>query len=155
MRTREFLKDAVENVSQRNQISEEELVEALPALAAVGKAIGSAVAKAGGAALKKAGTAAVQGVKQKANDVAKSSAEKAVQKVSQKAQQQMAKQLIKKGNSIPFPTQSGQAKEFEIDDVKGDEVTIVNPDAKNKPEEPEKMVYKKKDIEAVVKGLQQ
>lgn len=129
--------------------------EAMPALAAVGKAIGGmaskavgTAAKAGVAAAKKVGATAVQGAE---GGAGKSTASK----IAQKQQQELAKQLIKKGGSIPFPTQSGQAKEFKIDDVKGDEVTIVNPDAKTKPEEPEKMVYKKQDVETVVKGLQQ
>lgn len=162
MRSSEFEKLAVENLVDKHGLTEEELAEALPAIAAVGKALGGAVAKAGGAlakagaqGLKKVGSAAAQKTKQAATDIAKSAAQKVTQKVTQKAQQQMSNQLLKKGSSIPFPTQSGQAKDFEIDDVKGDEVTIVNPDAKNKPEEPEKLVYKKQDIEAVIQGLQQ
>lgn len=135
-----------------------EFTEALPALAAVGRAAGGMAAKAaqavGGVA--KAGAKAAKTVGATAVDAAQGSAGKSMAaKVAQKNQDQLAKQLIKKGGSIPFPTKSGQAKEFEIDDVKGDEVTIINPDAKAKPEEPEKMVYKKKDVETVVKGLQQ
>lgn len=76
-------------------------------------------------------------------------------KIAQKTTQELTKKLLTKGSKVPFPTQSGQAKEFEIDDVQGDEVTLVNPDAKNKPEEPEKMVYKKKDVETVIGQLSQ
>lgn len=135
-----------------------EFTEALPALAAVGKAMGGMANKATQAAsgIAKAGAKAAKTVGATAVDAAQGSAGKSMAaKVAQKNQDQLAKQLIKKGSSIPFPTKSGQAKEFEIDDVKGDEVTIVNPDAKTKPEEPEKMVYKKKDVETVIKGLQQ
>ena len=140
--------------------------EAIPALGALKKgisAIKGAVADAGGvgAAVKQAG--GIKGAMKAAGQVAGAAMgskpaagpQSNAQKQAQKAQQQLQKQIIKKGGSIPFPTKSGQAKEFKIDDVKGDEVTIINPDARNKPEEPEKMVYKKKDVETVVKGLQQ
>ena len=140
--------------------------EAIPALGALKKGIGAikgAVADAGGvgAAVKQAG--GIKGAMKAAGQVAGAAMgskpaagpQSNAQKQAQKAQQQLQKQIIKKGGSIPFPTKSGQAKEFKVDDVKGDEVTIINPDARNKPEEPEKMVYKKKDVETVVKGLQQ
>lgn len=42
-----------------------------------------------------------------------------------------------------MPTKDGQEAEFEIDDVQGDEVTLINPDASKAPEEPEKVTYKK------------
>jgi len=128
--------------------------EAMPALAAVGKAMGGMAAKAAGG-IAKAGANAAKAVGATAVDAAQGPGKSMAAKVAQKNQDQLAKQLIKKGGAIPFPTKSGQAKEFKIDDVKGDEVTIINPDAKAKPEEPEKMVYKKKDVETVVKGLQQ
>ena len=53
-----------------------------------------------------------------------------------------------------MPTKGGQEAEFEIDDVQGDEVTLINPDASKAPEEPEKLTYKKADIDTIVKGLQ-
>ena len=119
--------------------------EALPALGKMVKGLGAVA----GAAKQVAGAATSgnkpQGVKPQG----------VAAKQAQQAQAKLSKQLLKKGSSIPFPTQSGQAKEFKIDDVKGDEVTIINPDARAKPEEPEKMVYKKQDVETVVKGLQQ
>lgn len=139
--------------------------EAIPSLGALKKGIGAikgAVADAGGvgAAIKQAG--GIKGAMKAAGQVAGAAmgkpaagAQSVAQKQAQKAQQQLQKQLMKKGSKIPFPTQSGQAKEFEIDDVKGDEVTLINPDARNKPEEPEKLVYKKKDVDTVVQSLGQ
>mgnify|MGYP000002771819 FL=1 len=75
-------------------------------------------------------------------------------KVANKANDTLNKQLVKKGSSIPMPTKGGQEAEFEIDDVQGDEVTLINPDASKAPEEPEKLTYKKADIDTIVKGLQ-
>ena len=54
-----------------------------------------------------------------------------------------------------MPTKDGKSKEFEIDDVSGDEVTIVNPDASKAPEEPEKLTYKKQDVDTIIQSLGQ
>ena len=137
--------------------------EAIPALGKMAKGLGAvagAVKQAGGvgAAVKQAGGVAgaagaakqVAGAAMGANKPTSNAAKQA-----QKAQANLSKQLLKKGAKVPFPTQSGQAKEFEIDDVKGDEVTLVNPDARQKPEEPEKLIYKKKDVDTVIKTLGQ
>jgi hypothetical protein len=124
--------------------------EALPALGKMVKGLGAVA----GAAKQVAG-AATSGNKPQGVKPQGVKPQGVAAKQAQQAQAKLSKQLLKKGSSIPFPTQSGQAKEFKIDDVKGDEVTIINPDARAKPEEPEKMVYKKQDVETVVKGLQQ
>ena len=137
--------------------------EAIPALGKMAKGLGAvagAVKQAGGvgAAVKQAGGVAgavgaakqVAGAAMGANKPTSNAAKQA-----QKAQANLSKQLLKKGAKVPFPTQSGKAKEFEIDDVKGDEVTLVNPDARQKPEEPEKLIYKKKDVDTVIKTLGQ
>ena len=139
--------------------------EAIPALGKMAKGLGAvagAVKQAGGvgAAVKQAG--GIKGAMKAAGQVAGAAmgkpaagAQSVAQKQAQKAQQQLQKQLMKKGSKIPFPTQSGKAKEFEIDNVQGDEVTLVNPDARQKPEEPEKLIYKKKDVDTVVQSLGQ
>ena len=124
--------------------------EALPALAKVAKALSP---------MKKPATGGATGdIANKVGAVATAKPQAGAgasmaNKVVQKTQQELQKKMIQKGSKVPFPTQSGQAKEFEIDDVKGDEVTLVNPDARNKPEEPEKMTYKKKDVETVVNQI--
>jgi hypothetical protein len=129
--------------------------EALPAIGAVAKAAGAAVGAAAKGAKKIAGQAA-KAVGAKAVGGATTSAGKSTAgKVAQQATQAAAQQLLKRGNAIPMPTQDGKQKEFEIDDVKGDEVTLVNPDAKNAPEEPEKVTYKKKDLDTIIQSLAQ
>ena len=102
--------------------------EAILALGALKKgisAIKGAVADAGGvgAAVKQAG--GIKGAMKAAGQVAGAAMgskpaagpQSNAQKQAQKAQQQLQKQIIKKGGSIPFPTKSGQAKEFKIDDA--------------------------------------
>tara|TARA_R110000851_G_scaffold70389_1_gene157001 strand:+ start:6634 stop:7065 length:432 start_codon:yes stop_codon:yes gene_type:complete len=69
-----------------------------------------------------------------------------------KAKDKVVQQLVKPGSSIPMPTQNGQ-EDFEIDDVDGEMVTLINPNARKAPEEPEKISYLKKDIDTIVKGL--
>lgn len=126
--------------------------EAIPAIGKVakglGKIAGTSISAVGGKATPPDTTARTDGEPQ-------SIAQSAVQKQAQKAQANLSKQLLKKGSKVPFPTQSGQAKEFEIDNVTGDEVTLVNPDARSKPEEPEKLIYKKKDVDTVIQTLGQ
>lgn len=146
-------------------LTEEQLDEILPALGAVAgvaargamaagrvgakmgaKAVGAAArgaAKVAGNVAKQVGAKAVQG--------AKGAGAKMAQKVGQKATDMMAKQMLKRGAKIAMPTQGpgNQEQEFEIDSVKGDEVVINNP--KPKPGEPLKTVYKKKDLEPIIK----
>lgn len=69
-----------------------------------------------------------------------------------KSQDKVIQQLVKPGGKIPMPTKNGTG-DFEIDDVDGDMVTLINPDARKAPEEPEKISYLKKDIDTIVKGL--
>lgn len=125
--------------------------EALPAIgAAAAKIAGGVVkgaAKVAGQAAKAVGAKAVQATTSAGKTMAK--------KVGQQATQAAAQQLLKRGNSIPMPTQKGKQAEFEIDDVKGDEVTLINPDAKKAPEEPEKVTYKKKDLDTIIQQISQ
>lgn len=134
-----------------DEFSKPKTNEALPA-------IGAAAAKVAGVAGK-----AVSNIAQKAGKAVGAMATKATtsagksmaNKVSQQATQAAAQQLLKRGNSIPMPTQKGKQAEFEIDDVKGDEVTLINPDAKKAPEEPEKVTYKKKDLDTIIQQISQ
>ena len=76
-------------------------------------------------------------------------------KLANKATNQLSQQLLKKGSKIPMPTKDGTSKEFEIDDVSGDEVTIVNPDASKAPEEPEKLTYTMEYVDTIIQSLGQ
>ena len=134
MRANEFIKPKEDG----------KVVEVVPAIGAaiarVGAKIGSAAAKAGvkmGAQLGKVGANKAKGIGQ------------AAVKAVQKAQSKVSNAILKKGSSIAMPTQSGKETEFNIDDVKGDMVTLKNPEAK--PGEPQAFVYNKKELDSIVK----
>lgn len=139
-------------------LSEEQLDEILPAIGAIAAKSAAAAGRVGA----KMGTAAAKGAAKVAGNVAKQVGAKAVQgakgagqkmaqKVGQQAMNMAQKQLLKRGAKLSMPTQGpgNQEQEFEIDAVKGDEVVINNP--KPKPGEPLKTVYKKKDLEPIIK----
>jgi hypothetical protein len=64
----------------------------------------------------------------------------------QAAQMDRAKdQMIKPGGEIPLPTDKG-IQNYTVGQIQGDEVEIVNPDAKKNPTEPAKVIYKKDDL---------
>lgn len=126
-------------------VEEEIVVEVVPAIAAavgrVGASMGSAAAKAGA----KLGTKAMG----KAANVAQGLGKQAV-KAIQKSQNDVAQSVLKKGNKLSLPKQGGAGEEeFDIDDVKGDQVILKNP--KPGPGEPNAFVYTKKDLDSVVK----
>jgi hypothetical protein len=157
MKFNEFEQSAKQRVAERNEMTEEQLDEILPAIAGAAirgaaglgaKAVGGiakAGAKAGAAAAKKVGAAAVKG----AQGVGKGLA----QKVAAKNAQALAKAVLKKGSRLPMPTQGGKTQDFEIDDLKGDEVTLVNP--KPKPGEPIKTVHKTKELDPIIQQMVQ
>ena len=156
MKFNEFEKPAKQRVAERNEITEEQLDEILPAIAKVAGAVGGlaakaaggvakAGAKAGAMAAKKVGAAAVKG----AQGVGKGLA----QKVAAKNAAALAKAVLKKGETLPMPSQGGGEEEFKIDDVKGDEVTLTNP--KPKPGEPIKTVHKQKDLDPIIQQMVQ
>jgi hypothetical protein len=142
-------------------LTEEQLDEILPAIAAIGRVAGTAIARGAGALAKgaakgvgalgkaagrvgtKMGQAAAQG--------AKTATQKAAVKAGQKATDMVANKMLKRGAKLSLPTQGpgNKEQEFQIDAVAGDEVTIKNP--KPKPGEPAKTVYKKKDLEPIIK----
>lgn len=156
MKFNEFEKTAKQRVEERYDMTEGQLDEVLPAIAkAVGMAGGIAAKAAGGiakagaqvgaAAAKKVGAAAVQG----AQGVGKGLA----QKVAAKNAKALQKAVLKRGSTIPMPTDTGKVQDFEIDDLKGDEVTLVNP--KPKPGEPIKTVHKTKELDPVIQQMVQ
>ena len=124
-------------------VQEQEIVEVVPALAAVGRVgakLGTAAAKAGvkmGAQLGKVGDNKAKGI-----------GTKAVQAVQQ-AQDKVSQAILKKGSKLAIPTQAGKETEFDIEDVKGDMVTLKNPLAKKG--EPQAFIYNKKELDQVVK----
>ena len=118
-------------------VEKQEVVEVVPAIGAalgrVGAKMGTAAAKAGvkaGAQLGKVGMNKAKGIGQ------------AAVKAVQKAQDKVSKAILKKGSQLAIPTQGGKETEFDIDDVKGDQVTLKNPEA---------FVYNKKDLDQRVK----
>jgi hypothetical protein len=156
MKFKDFEKDAKQNVAESRGLTPAQLDEVLPAIGgALGKAIGAAAGgaarvatgavKAGVQAAKTVGTAAAQG----AQSVGKGLAQKVVQKNADT----LAKAVLKKGAKLPMPTQGpgGRPEEFEIDDIKGDEVTLTNP--KPKPGEPLKTVHKRKELDPIIQNL--
>lgn len=185
MRLKEFERSAYRNVALSLGYTEDQIDEAIPAIAAtLARAGAGAGARAGTATARQIGnigrravdaaTGAARGALQgAARDAAQDAVQGAaqspqgtegpgqsigkqiVQKVAQKAQDKVSSELLKRGATLPLPTQDGSKKDFEVDDVRGDEVTIANPDAANKPDEPEKLVYKKDDLETIVKSLAQ
>lgn len=156
MKFNEFEQSAKQRVAERKEMTEEQLDEILPAIAKAVGAVGGMAAKAAGGiakagaqagatAAKKVGAAAVQG----AQGVGKGLA----QKVAAKNAQALQKAVLKKGQSLPIPGPSGKVQDFEIDDLKGDEVTLVNP--KPKPGEPIKTVHKTKELDPIIQQMVQ
>ena len=143
MRFKEF------NPNRRND-------EGLPAIAG---GMVTNLGKGGAQALGKAGVDAAMGAVKKVGGMgikAVTGAGKSMaSKLATKATNTLSKQLLKKGSKIPMPTKGGKSKEFEIDDVSNDEVTIINPDASKSPEQPEKMTYKKQDVDTIIQSLGQ
>ena len=156
MKFNEFEQSAKQRVEERNNMTEGQLDEVLPAIAKAAGMLGGMAAKAAGgvakagakvgaAAAKKVGAAAVQG----AQGVGKGLA----QKVASKNAKALAKAVLKKGSKLPMPTQGGKVQDFEIDDLKGDEVTLTNP--KPKPGEPVKTVHKTKELDPIIQQMVQ
>ena len=156
MKFNEFEKPAKQRVAERNEMTEEQLDEILPAIAGIARGVGGvaakaaggiakAGAKAGAAAAKKVGAAAVKGAAGVGKGLAK--------KVAAKNAQALAKAVLKKGQSLAMPTDSGKTADFKIDDLKGDEVTLTNP--KPKPGEPVKTVHKTKELDPIIQQMVQ
>jgi len=139
-----------------NQVTEEQLDEIIPAIAAIARGaatlgakaaggIAKAGAKVGAAAAKKVGAAAVQGAQGVGTGLAK--------KVAAKNATALAKAVLKKGASLPMPVDGGKTADFKIDDLKGDEVTLTNP--KPKPGEPIKTIHKTKELDPIIQQMTQ
>ena len=144
------------NEFKDKRVDEEQLDEIIPAIAGLARGaatlgakaaggIAKAGAQVGAAAAKKVGAAAVQGAQGVGKGLAK--------KVAAKNAKALAKAVLKKGQSLPIPGETGKVQDFKIDDLKGDEVTLTNP--KPKPGEPIKTVHKTKELDPVIQQMVQ
>ena len=144
------------NEFKDKRVDEEQLDEIIPAIAGIARGaatlgakaaggIAKAGAKVGASAAKKVGAAAVKGAQGVGKGLAK--------KVAAKNAQALAKAVLKKGQSLPMPTDGGKTADFKIDDLKGDEVTLTNP--KPKPGEPIKTVHKTKELDPIIQQMVQ
>ena len=52
-----------------------------------------------------------------------------------------------------MPNEKGQTQQYQIDKIQGDEVTIIDPEAKKKPGSPSKYVVNKQDVDSVIQGM--
>lgn len=141
--------------------TEEQINEAIPAMlgalaggaAKLGAKAAVGAAKVAGKVGAKMGKAAVKGAASMAKNAVKGAgqklAQKAAGKVQDKATGQMAKAMLKPGVKLPIPDATGKEQEFEIDSVKGKEVTLKNPQG-SKPGEPLKTVHDKKDLDPII-----
>jgi hypothetical protein len=135
------------------KVNEEQLDEIIPAIGAVAgvaakaaTGIAKAGVKAGAQAAQKVGAAAVKGAQGVGKGLAK--------KVAAKNAKALQKAVLKRGQSITMPTDSGKkVADFEVDDIKGDEVTLTNP--KPKPGEPVKTVHKTKELDPIIQNMVQ
>lgn len=163
MKFTEFEKNAKKRVAERRDISTQQLDEILPALAITGRAVAGAAGAVGrvgakmgakvGGAMAKTGANVASKVGAKAVQGAQGAGRKMAQKVGTKATNMLAKQMLKKGAKLPLPAGDGGKTQanFAVDNVKGDEITLVNP--KPKPGEPVKTVHSRKELEPILKGL--
>lgn len=121
----------------KHPVKEEEITEFAPVIAG---AVGAA-SRVGA----KMGSAVAKGVKVVGDKIAKSTTS-----IIQKAQDKVAGAVLKKGANIVMPATDGKQHAFDIQDVKGDQVTVANPKAK--PGDPNAFVYTKKELEPMVKA---
>lgn len=171
MRFNEFEQSAKTRLEQRRGMEEGRVDEILPAIGAVAgmaaRGLGMAAARTIGGVAKAAASGAGQiakagaqmGVKaaQKVGAAAVKGAQgvgkNLAQKVAQKNAQALQKAVLKKGTKLPVPTKAGKVQDFEISDLKGDEVTLKNP--KPQPGEPIKTVHKTKDLDPIIQQMVQ
>lgn len=160
MRLEEFETQAIEKLAEKREQHIDEIIPALAAVGGMAARAGAGAARAAGAMARTAGKAAGKAGMQVAKGAAKAGANvmkkqgAIAQKAAAKAAKELEKTLIKRGQKLPLPTGTGgKSQDFEIDDVKGDEVVLVNP--KPQPGEPIKTVHKKKDLDPILKSMVQ
>jgi hypothetical protein len=167
MKLDEFQNKAVSNLRRRRG----EVVEALPAIAGIARAAGMGARAVSGAVktVAKAGSQAASAVRSATSGGANSTVgtqgsgaasaqvsgvgSSIAQKATAKAAQEVSQKLLKRGGKIPMPNDKGQTQQYQIDNIKGDEVTITDPKAKNNQGTPSKYIVNKKDVDAVIQGM--
>ena len=162
MRLNEF-KMSEEQIRQKVKstyphLTEEQLDEIIPAVAAGARVAGSALARGAVGAAKLAGKAAVGGAKLAAKGAGKvagaagrvgakmgnKAMNAVVNKAADKANKVVAQKLLKPGATIPIA-----GNDMKVDAVKGREITVADPKVKNAP----KLVFDK-DSDEIKTGLQ-
>lgn len=162
MRLNEF-KMSEEQIRQKVKstyphLTEEQLDEIIPAVAAGARVAGSALARGAVGAAKLAGKAAVGGAKLAAKGAGKvagaagrvgakmgnKAMNAVVNKAADKANKVVAQKLLKPGATIPIA-----GNDMKVDAVKGREITLADPTVKNAP----KLVFDK-DSDEIKTGLQ-
>lgn len=158
MRFNEIETQAIEQLAEKRDQHVDEIVPALAAVGGIAARAGAGAAKAAGSLARTAGKAAGKAGMQVAKGAAKAGTNvlkkqgAIAQKAAAKAAKELEKTLLKKGQKLPLPTNGGsKSQDFEIDNVQGDEVVLVNP--KPKPGEPIKTVHKKKDLDPILKSM--
>ena len=131
----------------KQPIDEAKIVEIVPAIAGAVGRVGQAM---GGGAAQGAGAAAAMGQDtNKAQQVGDKVAKGAATAI-QKGQDKVASAILKKGSQLAVPTQGGKEEEFDIVDVKGDDITLQNPNPKKG--EPQAFIFKKDELDAIVQA---
>jgi len=73
------------------------------------------------------------------------------QRKNQQSQQNLDQQL-RPGKTVNLPTDQGNEQEFKVTRDMGDEIEIENPEGNTSPSQPNKLVYKKSDLEKVIRN---
>jgi len=66
--------------------------------------------------------------------------------------QQQTDQDLRPGKTVKLPTDQGDDQNFKVIRDMGDEVEIENPEGNKSPSQPNKLVYKKSDLEKVIRN---
>ena len=172
MRFDEFNKDARKQLAHNRNMTEDQLDEILPAIAAIARGAGAA-AKGGAAIARGAGKLAARGAKSAIKTAAKSIGGRKPEEepndpnatVGGQEEQPMGAtgtqgttgtqptgtkvDQIKPGKKIELPAgKNKKPTNFKITKIQGDDVEIENPVPK--PGEPKKFTYKKQDLDGIV-----
>ena len=131
----------------KKPIEEEKIVEIVPAISGAIGRVGTAM---GAGAARGAGMAAAMGQTLNKAQKVGSKVAKGTANAIKLGQQKVTQAILKKGSKLAVPTQGGKEEEFDIVDIDGDEVTLKNPGPKKG--EPQAFVYKKGELDAIVKA---
>ena len=102
--------------------------------------------------LKQFGQQAKTGAPMPANKLPKGPIKSPVKSTIKQQNTQTNTQLMKKGTKMPIPTAQGKETDYEVDDVKGDEVTLTTKQPSQQA--PQSIKVNKKDLNPVITNLQ-